>query len=257
MHKRATSLYLLAHQDDELCCIPAILEDLAAKLRVVCVFLTSGECQTQRIERRNAETRHVLERLGVASTDIVFAGTHVGILDGELYRKLNVGIREVQRLWDYYAPISKCTLLAWEGGHLDHDASHAIGAIVASQRHLLGATSQIPFYRCSRRIGLLKVNTAIPDNGPVAIQRLGVRARFALLRAFFCYPSQLQVLVFLMPQMTWKWIVCGCLQTQSVSLNRIFARPTAALFYEKRQLLTYVEFEKEISNAFLATREQA
>ena len=154
MEPRQLALYVLAHQDDEYGCIAQLRRDVASGRRVVVLFLTDGTMPKVGGDVRTAESRAVLERIGVAPGDIVVVGAPLGIPCLALPQRLDDAYRAMLgwlRAHGCARPVH-VTTCAWEGGNPDHDAAHLAAARLARE---LGAGEfrEFALYNGYRRSG--------------------------------------------------------------------------------------------------------
>jgi len=160
-------LFLFAHQDDE---TPVFLEieTLCAQGdRVMAVYLTSGTLDGSPSPRRNAESRWVLERLGVAPEDIAFLGDTHQLPDGRLPEHLPQARTALLEWLRDKGPIAQLFCLAWEGGHQDHDAVYALAVELHTEHGIGEQAFQFPYYHGKGWPGSwFKVLDPIHENGP-------------------------------------------------------------------------------------------
>ena len=133
------SLFVFAHQDDELCAAPIIAGRKAAGRPVRVVYLSDGRAGRVSPQLRNAECRNALRSLGVGPDEIDFLGTPHRFPDGALHEALPEvldALRSTPRL----DSVSEVFTLAFEGGHQDHDVAHAVTVVWANELGLLGST---------------------------------------------------------------------------------------------------------------------
>lgn len=243
--------FLLPHQDDEFGVFFAIEQAKRRGARPVCMYLTDGSFGRNDPERRNAESRAVLTRLGVAADDIHFVGTHAGFRDGLLYTRLDDALRAVAAVLDKTPRIRALYFPSWEGGHQDHDATHLIGAVYAAKRGLLGVARQFGLYRAATNPLGLTLFAPLAENGPVASELIPWADRRRYLRLALAYPSQRKVWAVLFPMMAYAYCTKGTQETQGVSLARIATRPhPGPLLYERRGRARYEDFSAA-ANVFL------
>lgn len=238
---QAVALFLFAHQDDEFGVLQHIAHYRARGLRVACAYLTDGGTARAASAQRNAESRAVLQRLGVKDADIAFAGEQLGIGDAQLPLHLARADAWIGRWLDAHIAIEALHVTAWEGGHHDHDALHALAVGQAERRGLLARTWQYSLYQADGLKGpLFRVLAPLAANGPVDRIAIPWRDRLRNLRCCLMYPSQLTTWVGLFPPVAWHYLVRGVESLQPVSPARLLERPHAgALYYEKRQFFTW------------------
>lgn len=238
---QAVALFLFAHQDDEFGVLQRIAHYRARGVRVACAYLTDGRTARAGSAQRNAESRAVLQRLGVADADIAFAGEALGIGDAQLPLHLGTADAWIGQWLDAHIAIEALHVTAWEGGHHDHDALHALAVRQAEERGLLARTWQYPLYQAAGLPGpLFRVLAPLPANGPVDTIAIAWRDRLRNLRCCLAYPSQLTTWVGLFPPVAWHYAVRGTEALQPVAPGRILERPHAGpLYYEKRAFFTW------------------
>ena len=235
MHTNERALFIFAHQDDEVAIAPRIVQEVEAGNSVFCAYLTNGTAKGVPTETRCAESLRVLEELGAGTIEIAFIGNALGTADGQLSTQLSL---TYQALLDWIAtwqaPPSKLYFLAWEGGHHDHDAVHAIGLTLA--RHYPRATAwQFPLYNGYRTRGrFFRVMHALPNWGAPDILRLSLSGglRFASLCA--SYPSQWRTWVGLFPGIFRAYVLQRCHHLYPVDKNAVAKPPhEGSLLYER------------------------
>jgi LmbE family N-acetylglucosaminyl deacetylase len=236
-----TALFLFAHQDDEFGVFQMIIDHRAKGHRVCCAYLTDGGFNGCSVERRNRESLFVLRQLRVEEQDVSFVGQTLAIPDARLHEHLESAAAWVDGWIGGFADVDLICVPAWEGGHHDHDALHAIGVIVAERRGLLLRVRQFPLYNGYRRPGpLFRVLAPLPMNGEIEEVRIPWRNRLRFLRYCLCYPSQAKTWLGLFP-FTAVHYLSGRKQTlQPVSSARLLDRPHGGkLYYERRGFFTW------------------
>ena len=238
---QSCALFLFAHQDDEFGVFQTILDEQKNGRRVLCVYLTDGAFKGQSSIRRNRESLAVLGKLGVQEDCVLFAGHTLAIPDGALPNHLEAATDWV-RLWlSAHRSVSAIYLPAWEGGHQDHDALHAIGVIVAAELGLLEAVRQFPLYNGYQCGGpVFRVLLPLPINGDIELVRVTWANRLRFLRFCMSYPSQIVTWLGLFPFVLLHYVFYGTQALQAVSCERIRNRPhRGPLYYERRQFYTW------------------
>jgi LmbE family N-acetylglucosaminyl deacetylase len=240
------ALFLFAHQDDEFGVFQRIAECRRRGLRVACAYLTDGvtaAAGSASAAQRNAESRAVLARLGVDGADIFFAGEGLGIGDARLPLHLDAAARWLDGWLDGFANIDSLHVTAWEGGHHDHDALHALAVTLAARRGLLARTLQYSLYQAADLPGpLFRVLAPLPQNGTVQAARMSWRERLAFLGHCLSYPSQRGTWIGLFPFVLLHYLLRGTQALQPVDPARLDQRPHAGpLYYEKRRFFTWEE----------------
>ncbi len=228
-------LFLFAHQDDEFGVFAAIEQAVACGQRPVCVYFTNGAA-TVAAERRDAESRAVLLRLGVAAEDMHFVGSRLGLADGSLYQHCEQAFTATAQILALLPAPQTVYLHAWEGGHQDHDAAHVISLALA-QRWPQAELRQFALYHGARLPGsLFRVLAPLAENGPVSRFSVPWPARWRHLRLCWGYPSQLKTWIALFPFVLWHALGGGAQQWQAIAHHRLQQRPHAGpLLYESRR----------------------
>lgn len=232
----SVALFLFAHQDDEFGVFHRIGQCVREGLRVHCAYLTDGAYRRATPQERNAESLAVLARLGVRSGDVAFAGAEIGISDGSLPEHLPAARAWLQAWLARFTAIDSIHVPAWEGGHQDHDALHALGVVLARDNGMLERVRQYPLYHangCTHP--MLRALAPLEANGPVWSTSISRRERLRHLKLCLSYPSQRNAWALLFPFVAMHYAVRGTQQLQGVSLERLTEKPHAgALYYERR-----------------------
>jgi N-acetylglucosamine malate deacetylase 1 len=247
-----TTLFLFAHQDDEVGVFHEITSTLARGERAVCMYLTNGAWKEVTSERRNAETSEVLRRVGVAPADIHFLGTEISIPGSALPDNLD-------KCWDALVAsvaqiggIDRIIMHAWEGGHHDHDAVHLLGVALAQKLNVLEASRQFPLYRAPGGRVLVTYGAPLAANGLVSRSRIPLVKRFQYISYLRFYRSQLTTVLKVGPLIAWDYLTDRCQKLQPVSAKRITERPNSGtLLYEIWKLYSYAQFKGNAA-AFVA-----
>jgi hypothetical protein len=247
MVRDAVALYVLAHQDDEYGCIAQLRSDVAARRRVIVVFLTDGSTPSIRGEVRTAESRAVLERIGILPRDVVVIGTSLGIPSFGLPQQLERAYGALLA-WLRSAGIAKpvqITTVAWEGGHADHDAAHLAAARLAREL-AVSNFREVSLYNAHRRFGPFFRVMSFCDGAAVG-DDAGPRLLLiqALRDALVCwrYRSQRTTWLGLFPGALARLLMRRRHAVRTIALPRSARRPHAGpLYYERRWGLTYEGF---------------
>lgn len=244
-----SALFLFAHQDDEFGVFQKIMDEQRHGRRVFCAYLTDGAFEGKSSLRRNRESLAVLTKLGVQEEDIFFAGHTLAIPDGSLPDHLKIASEWIVSWLARYPMVTAIYLPAWEGGHHDHDALHAMGVIVAEEAGLIKVVRQFPLYNGYKCGGpLFRVLLPLPMNGDLEVTKLPWANRLRFLRYCLSYPSQMITWVGLFPFALLHYVFYGTQVLQPVSRERIRHRPhSGLLYYERRQFYTW---EKMVAKLF-------
>ena len=252
------ALFVYAHQDDEYGLLPVIEELAFGGGMAVCLYLTNGASAGVSSQRRNEESLAVLGRMGVTTEDVHFVGERQDIADGQLYRHLETAYHAASEIVARYPRFDSVYVLAWEGGHQDHDAAHLVGLALARSLGLLDHTRQFSLYNGFELPWILfRVLAPLRENGPVSAWPIPWRKRLSY--AFRCrsYPSQLGTWVGLFPLMLINLVFTGSQRLQPVSLERLRAKPhPGPMLYERRGVLSYERFRDAVT-PFVETHLQA
>jgi LmbE family N-acetylglucosaminyl deacetylase len=246
--EQAHALFLFAHQDDEFGVFERIAHCRARGLRVACAYLTSGETAHASAARRNAESLAVLAHLGVDAADVVFAGELLAIGDARLPQHLPQAALWLRSWLAGFKHVDSLHVTAWEGGHHDHDALHALAVTVAQEMDLVQRTFQFSLYQGAGLPGpLFRVLAPLPANGPASRRRIAWRARWRHLGLCLSYPSQRGTWIGLFPFVLLHYLMRGTEALQPVCIERTRERPHAgALYYEKRKFFTWEQMARQL-----------
>jgi LmbE family N-acetylglucosaminyl deacetylase len=243
------ALFLFAHQDDEFGVFERITTLRRQGVRVACAYLTDGQTANSSAAVRNAESLAVLAQLGVEPEHVRFAGQELGIGDARLPLHLDAAGRWIGAWFDSFLPIESIHVTAWEGGHHDHDALHALTVLLAEERGLLARTWQYSLYQASGLPGpMFRVLAPMAANGPVESTPIAWAARRHYLRLCLSYPSQRNTWIGLFPFVLLHYLRRGVQTLQPVNPERLDERPHAGpLYYEKRKFFTWQQLSAAIS----------
>ena len=146
------TLAVVAHPDDESVGCGALLQRMASKQ---VVFMTDGAPRDDYFWKqhgsreayatlRRREAHAALAHLGV--TEISFLGSEAGIVDQELYRNLPRALDALRGLARAWKPAA-LLVLAYEGGHPDHDSCSVLASVVGRELEL--PVWEMPLYHRS------------------------------------------------------------------------------------------------------------
>ncbi|HEV8434651.1 MAG TPA: PIG-L family deacetylase [Thermoanaerobaculia bacterium] len=226
------TLFVFAHQDDEIAFASRIRLCIARGDRVRCVYLTDGASRVAASVRNN-ESRRALATLGV--TEVEFASVAA---DGALPDHLEDALAAL-------TPADEIYTLAWEGGHQDHDAAFVVAAAFAD-RHGIPCT-ELPLYNGDHTIGpLFRVNHPIGKGW--TSRPITQREKLANVLLTRFYRSQRSTWLALAPLM----LLAPAVEfTRAADLRRVSRPPhQGRLFYERRFRYPYSRFA-ERAEAFL------
>ncbi len=242
-------MFLFAHQDDEFGVYPLLEQCRRHGQRVRCAYFTDGAASGVSAATRNAESVAVLTGLGVAADDIAFVGDVLGIADAALPHHLDAATQWLRDWLAHLGDIDAMHVPAWEGGHHDHDALHALAVQVASERDLLARTYQFALYNGARiPAPFFRTMSPLPENGAASAERISWPMRWRCICMCLSYPSQRGTWIGLFPFALWYYLTQGVQSLQAVSLARTFQRPHAgALYYERRKFYTWDRMQERLS----------
>lgn len=242
----SAALFLFAHQDDEFGVFHTIEACVRAGRRVACAYLTRAPGALA--QQRNTESLRVLARLGVPERDIVFAGDILGIDDAGLPERLADAQAWIAGWVGSFAQVELLCVTAWEGGHHDHDALHAIAVRVARDLECMPALRQFALYN---RLGcagpLFRVLAPLTANGPVERWQIPAGRRIAYLRLCLSYPSQAKTWLGLFPFVLAHYLWRGEQALQPVAAARLRHKPhEGTLYYEQRQFYRWEQMQTKL-----------
>lgn len=245
------ALFLFAHQDDEVGVFQKILDELRLGNRVVCSYFTDGVLNGKSSSRRNKESLAVLTQLGVKYDDIYFTGSLLSIPDASLPENAEKAIPWLFNWLGAFDSVTSIYLPAWEGGHHDHDALHAIGVMVTNTTGHLKMVKQFPLYNAHRCVApFFRVFHPLNENGELEVSKMPWSNRVRFLRFALSYPSQLRTWIGLFPFVVLHYFFWGTQALQAVSLERVSLRPhTGLLYYENRNFYTWKKMKYFLSNS--------
>lgn len=238
--KEAT-LFLFAHQDDEFGVFQKIVEEQKVGQIVYCAYLTDGAFQGVSSKKRNLESLSVLTKLNVKEENIFFTGTTLSIPDGSLPFYIGKCKKWIHDFLSKHPNVSKIYLPAWEGGHQDHDALHAIGVRVGEQLGYINKILQFPLYNGQNcKAPFFKIFHPIKQNGQIFCSKIPFSYRIQFLRYCLKYPSQFKTWIVLFPCVFFHYLVNGIQIVQLASSERTLERPhDDLLLYEKRGFFSW------------------
>lgn len=232
MTAEAATLFIFAHQDDEMAAASRIVHLTRDGRPVQCVFLTDGRGGGDP-EVRNRESIQVLARLGVGPDNVLFPGSRIPIADGQLVHHLDVALDALELLMEGHH-VREVYCLAWEGGHQDHDASHLVAVAFARRRGIEDRTFEMPLYR--KAIGpLFRAFSPLQDGGTWEQRRLRWTEGWRLSLLAFRFRSQRKSWLGLFPEAFLKLAILRRETFRRVDPKRLTSRPhEGTLFYEGR-----------------------
>jgi LmbE family N-acetylglucosaminyl deacetylase len=252
---RATVL-LLGHQDDEFGVLPLVAAAAREGERLCAIYCTSNP-DPERENTRQRESRKVLTSLGVAPDQLRFLGAELNVPDGECFRHLARLLASLTPILNGFGNARTRLLVpAWEGGHHDHDAVHALGvaASAAVVRPETVEVHQFPLYTAALDGRAFRVMWPRPENGPVHGYGFGLREGLRTLAMVRHYRSQWRSFAGLLPGAARHYLLTREIGLQETSIDRTKLRPHAGtLFYERRFGVPYAKIADSARELFRLT----
>jgi len=241
------SIFLLAHQDDEIGISKVLSNELESDNEVICIFITDGG---EKSDIRNQESLYVLGKIGVNLDNIIFLGKELNFKDGALSKSSRSLKDWLSRYIKKNSPVSSIYVPAYEGGHQDHDALHVAALNASHENGLVDNMFQFPLYNRYKCIGpFFCVMRPLPSNGKIIKINMTIRDRIKTL--FYClkYPSQLKTWIILFPFFIFYFLLNSYQVIQKVDRKRIFQKPhNGILLYEYRKFYDWDRFQKDMTN---------
>lgn len=244
-----TTLYLFAHQDDEIGVFHALAEATRRGEPVVCAYLTNGAWAGVTSERRNSESLKTLALLGVAASNVSLLGTNLAIADGRLVENLERAFDGLVQLMEQRRAdgqgIQRIIMHAFEGGHHDHDAVYLLGTALAARYGLINQSRQFPLYRRPKDRWSMSFAAPLEANGAVEKLAVPFARRLSYLRLLANYRSQARVILKLLPHIVRDYVMVGAQKLQPISIARAADEPNAPpMLYEIWKLYSYADFRR-------------
>jgi LmbE family N-acetylglucosaminyl deacetylase len=245
---QSAALFLFAHQDDEFGVFQQILNEQQKGRMVLCAYLTDGATPGVRPAVRNAESLRVLAALDVPEKNVIFAGEQLEIGDAALPENMPAVERCLRGILDSYA-VERIYVTAWEGGHHDHDALHAVTVRLCYALGRQAEVSQYSLYNGKNCPGpFFSVLRPLSENGIVEKKAISFKNRMRFLRYCLGYPSQRKTWIGLFPFVAMRYLFSPYQQLQGVSLERLKSRPhDGDLYYEKRKFFTWARMNELVN----------
>ncbi|MHB1544853.1 MAG: PIG-L deacetylase family protein [Gammaproteobacteria bacterium] len=240
-------LLLLAHNDDEYFSSLHIINEVKSGNRVLVAYLTHGSIYGVDSETRVAESTRVLIRLGIHPADIFLLGYENDIFDGRLSERIVDGYEILCSRISEELRIDRMYVMAWEGGHPDHDACHMIGVAYARTRNLRQQLYEFPAYHAVRSrlksSGVMKFINSNLDTLSTAPNRVN---GFRALCLASSYKSQLSTFLALLPGSATQLLLRGYQECRRVPEDRDYTQPphNGTLLYERRFRFSFGSFTK-------------
>lgn len=250
MNQQQIHYFLFPHQDDEFGVFHLLETIVARGHRPVCFYLTDGSYGGADPATRDMESSYVLSALGMQVSDIIFLGSTHCVPDGQLVSYLPDVFSHLKKAAEAFGSPDFIYVPAWEGGHQDHDAAHALGIVAAA--HWGSRLRQFPLYTAGHNwLRLYRVLAPVARNGPIESMRIPAARRIWYLRLCLSYRTQAKTFAALLPFIVAHYVLWGAQQLQEVDPARLSERPhEGSLFYERYRGLTFDGFKSAL-NGFL------
>lgn len=232
-----TVLYLFAHFDDEYAALPLLMARARAGVEQRLVYV-ADYASPALAARRFAETRRLLERIGVPPEAARHVGRGSGVLDGALHRDLSTAEAVVHEAAAGLTDIERLVVTAWEGGHPDHDSLAWLAVRLAAAVGV--PVDQVALYHGRGLPGrLFRGGSPLPENGPVTRLPMPAADWALYADAVRCFPSQWRTWAGLWPAMFATFALSGY-GYQQLAPQRVRQRPHAGpLLYERMYGVRY------------------
>lgn len=140
-------------------------------------------------------------------------------------------------------------VMAWEGGHHDHDAIHALTVTLAHEMKLLDRVTQFALYNGSRvPAPFFRILSPLRENNQVIRSKVSWPMRMRCMRYCLSYPSQRTTWIGLFPFAVLHYLLRGVQELQGVSMARINERPhTGRLYYESRKFFKWEQMQEALA----------
>ena len=247
----STNIFLFPHQDDEIGVFNELSNKIFNREDVWCVYLTDGGVKA---EQRNKESLRVLKKIGIKPEQILFQGQTLDIKDGTLANNLKLATDWLLPFIQSLGDIERIYVPAWEGGHPDHDALHALTIVTANYIGLVDRVRQFSLYNgFQRHHPLFRVMFPLEGNGQAEQKKISMINRLKFIRMCLSYPSQAKSWLGLFPFVAYTYWFGGFQSLQKVKLERLYMRPhDGQLYYESRGFATWENMQSLIKEFFLS-----
>lgn len=241
---KPVSLFLMAHQDDEFGIFHQIEKEVNLGKHIFCIYVTDGGANGK-IQIRDAESRNVLQKLGVKLDDIIFVGREISIDDGKLHLHVNKLVTWLYEFIKKQTHLDSCFVPSWEGGHPDHDLLHAISVELINRVASQTKVYQYSLYNGYKCISpFFRVLSPLINNGPIKQEKISIEARLRYILFCLTYHSQWKTWLGLFPFVLIKYLFNGHQQLQNTKLDNLNTPPhEGLLYYEMRGFLSWQDMQ--------------
>ena len=229
-------LFVLAHPDDEMLCLPILSSSPAdPHENTYLLYLTLGSVLVSRqreMVRAATYLQRVIPNLFVIEVDLKLS-------DGEAWREVEVSqLAELASSLKEYR-ISKIVTFAYEGGHQDHDLAHVISYYLKSE--LSADITEFSGYRLGESTISLKVIN--PKEGGSRVQFKRSSVLWTFFRLCLIHKSQYKVWLILGPFILIRLLFRPYCTSKPTYWNR--NREDALYLYEVRKKAVRLEVEQK------------
>jgi LmbE family N-acetylglucosaminyl deacetylase len=221
-------VYILAHCDDELFCLPLLLDKNSENTLIFLTTLAKSQNQTSKRDVRKQEALNANRSLAKFITIKTLFYCN-GIYDGYIHRDFDeVDFRELTRIVLKEKPDELVTL-SYEAGHQDHDSVHIITRLISENQQL-----KLRCFSGYRASGLLpsffSVLKPVSTFEKITFNRLKIV--LTAIRLMIIYRSQVKTWVGLSPLILFKYAFFPFWESKyETSLE---PKQNGHCFYEKR-----------------------
>lgn len=239
-NKMKNRIFILAHPDDEVFCLPYLFQE---KYRNYFVYLTSGKLpnqSTRTSEIRQVELGKSLELLGTQTyVEQIFLKNVTQ--DSILHEEVNSDLLLEVFTCIESKNISECCTMKFEGGHQDHDITNVVARLLSAKKDII--FREFAMYSASnRKIFNFKINTKASSGTKLKFQRMRV-VYFALI-TMRIYKSQWRTWIGLAVPLVCSYSF-GTWREGFANPNTAITFPNVAL-YENRRKATVQEVRDAI-----------
>lgn len=248
-----TVLVLLAHNDDEFFISAHIRGYALLGWQVYVAFTCFGSAYGVSHGVRAEESLQVLSKLGVPKERVLFIGYELGVKDGSVFHHLEA-LRTAFLGQMINIQVNRLVTMAWEGGHIDHDATHLLGVVLAMNWGISANLFEFPAYQGFGLPGpFYRVAKLIPRGTETRHRRLGFFEAFFYLSLSCYYRSQRKTFLGLLPDTIYRWMIRREQQCRRVGSWNYLVRPhEGKLFYERRFKVEFQEFTDGVRGFIVA-----
>ncbi len=242
-------LFLLAHQDDEYFLLPRIAAEVRLGSDILVVYTTDGAGYGACAARRLEESRRALGRWGIQADQIRPVGDQLGVADGRSHECLF----ELAQAVSNFGNFDRIFVPAWEGGHVDHDAAHLLGAWLRGRQPGLDLYEFSLYRAWGPRGPFFQCGNLILRERELVLDHVGRRTSLVWFLSFLHYRSQVGSFLGLAPLSAYPILVRRTLACQRVGWRDYRIRPhSGSLFYERRFKVAFEAFRSTVE-AFVAS----